>query len=1107
MLVENKHIPMKTIIRIAVLSLLLFTQAFNTRAQIGNWLLNNDANDATSNAISGTLTGSPTFSTTAKEGTYALVVNGTSQYVDLGNPTQFPSGTAARTISAWAMTNNVSGSRSIFAYGTNSTSKAMVIGQNGTSLIGGAFASNVTVTNFWATGVWHHICLTYDGTTAKLYADGALVGSSAMSWSLTLAKAFIGRGVNSSDYWSGSIDDVRIYNSTLSAAQVLTLATLTPSSPSGLAVNAASSTTINLSWTDASSNETGFQVERSLTTGTGFSLVTTAAANATSYSDATLSPATTYYYRVRAIDGTYYSTYTSEATTTTLAVPAAPTGLSTSPASSTSINLTWTDASSNETGFQIERSLTTGTGFSVITSTAANVTSFTDTGLSSGTTYYYRMRAMNGSATFSTYTTESSTTTLVVPNVPTGLTASGATSSSITLNWTDASNNETGFQIERSLTTASGFSLVTTTAFNVVTYTDASLTAGTTYYYRVRAINGSSTFSGYSNEANATPLTPPSPPSNLAASPSGSSIGLSWTDGSNNEDGFQIERSLTTGSGFALLGTVGSNVTTYNDATVSSGTLYYYRVRAYKSTVYSTYTSEVSTSTSVLPATPTSLTGTSASSSTVQLTWVDASNNETGFSIERTSTSGSGYTVIGTTSANAITFTDTNLAPETWYYYRIQAVNGVGSSTYTTEINVMTLPTPPVDPTSLTCATTSSSSITLNWSDESDNEAGFEIMRSTTSGSGYSLIATVSTNTNTFFDQGLLENTIYYYKIRAINSGGNSNYTGESQSLTLLNSPSNLTSTNVTANSLVISWSDNSNAETGYQIERSLTPGNGFSSIITLGQNTFTYMNQDLSPGTNYYYRIKAIGGSTTSSLYSDQLAVSTIMSPPASPSNLQVVSSTSSYVNLTWTDGSDNETGFDIERSETQASGYSVIGSVNQNTISYSDQTILPGATYYYKVRAKNDGGFSDYTTIVAAIIGLDGATELCKNIFCTTDGVGIGTSVVPVGYKMAVRGKVIMEGAKIDVISKWPDYVFEDSYPIRDIQEVKNYIKKNGHLPDVPSSATVEREGIDVEQINVLLLQKIEEMSLYLIQMEERIKKLEQENNNLKATKTLKK
>jgi len=100
----------------------------------------------------------------------------------MGNPTMLPSGRAARTICGWAKSNSTAaGYRWIASYGTNSTGEAMFIGMNGTTLDAGAYASDLTVANFWDTN-WHFIALTYDGTTANLYDDGVLKASAAETW-------------------------------------------------------------------------------------------------------------------------------------------------------------------------------------------------------------------------------------------------------------------------------------------------------------------------------------------------------------------------------------------------------------------------------------------------------------------------------------------------------------------------------------------------------------------------------------------------------------------------------------------------------------------------------------------------------------------------------------------------------------------------------------------------------------------------------------------------------------------------------------------------------------------------------------------------------------
>ena len=172
---------------------------------------------------------------------------------------------------------------------------------------------------------------------------------------------------------------------------------------------------VTLTWTDNSSNETGFEIERS-TTGSGgsYTLLTTTAADATTYQNTGLSPSTEYRYRVRAVNGAGQSSYTSVSCVTTPAPPtppAAPSGLGAVATSYGVITLTWTDNSDNETGFEIERS-TTGSGgpFTLLTTTAAGVVTYRNTGLSPSTEYCYRVRAVNGGGQ-SSYTSVSCATT------------------------------------------------------------------------------------------------------------------------------------------------------------------------------------------------------------------------------------------------------------------------------------------------------------------------------------------------------------------------------------------------------------------------------------------------------------------------------------------------------------------------------------------------------------------------------------------------------------------------------------------------------------------------------------------------------------------------
>jgi predicted phage tail protein len=172
------------------------------------------------------------------------------------------------------------------------------------------------------------------------------------------------------------------------------------------------------------------------------------------------------------------------------------------PASTSQINLTWTDNSNNESGFKIERCTGTGcTNFTQIAQVGANVKTYSNSGRSSNTTYLYRVRAFNG-ANNSGYSNTASATTSA-PAAPNSLTATAISTSGIDLVWNDNSNNETGFRIERcSGSSCTNFSQIAQVAAGVTTYASRSLSRNTTYRYRVRAYNAVGN-SSYSNIASA----------------------------------------------------------------------------------------------------------------------------------------------------------------------------------------------------------------------------------------------------------------------------------------------------------------------------------------------------------------------------------------------------------------------------------------------------------------------------------------------------------------------------------------------------------------------------------------------------------------------------
>jgi subtilisin family serine protease len=180
--------------------------------------------------------------------------------------------------------------------------------------------------------------------------------------------------------------------------------------------------------------------------------------------------------------------------------PQSPDGLDATPESGSHIDLTWTDLSLNESRFEIERKKGAGDAYSRIAHVAADETSYTDSGLSEKSIYYYRIRAIN-SAGNSGYSNEVNATTYLAR--PTHLSAIDASASKINLSWTDNSSYESGFKIERKRVTGDSFSQIAIISTGQTEYSDTGLNEETTYFYRVRAYDTGED-SDYSNEASAT---------------------------------------------------------------------------------------------------------------------------------------------------------------------------------------------------------------------------------------------------------------------------------------------------------------------------------------------------------------------------------------------------------------------------------------------------------------------------------------------------------------------------------------------------------------------------------------------------------------------------
>lgn len=419
------------------------------------------------------------------------------------------------------------------------------------------------------------------------------------------------------------------------------------------------------------------------------------------------------------------------------------------------------------------------------------------------------------------------------PAEPSGLSALADGSSSVILNWTDESDDETRFEVHRKVGTEGSWDQIGAPDPDAVSFTDVGLTPNTTYGYRVRACNDAGC-SAYTDEAAATTEdVPPNAPTSLGATATGPyGVELTWTDGSDNEARFEVERKVEGGEEWATIGTSEADAGTFSDSGLESNTSYLYRVRACNEVGCSAYSGEAGATTDeVPPEAPSALSAAATGSTTVALTWTDGSDNETRFEVERKGGGATGWNPIGTPEAGTTSYGDEGLTPNTTYAYRVRACNQIGCSAYSNEATTLTEAVPPETPLALDADADGATAVVLSWTDASDNEALFRVERKKGSSGSWIEVATVEANATGYSDSGLNPGTSYSYRIRACNDVGCSSFSNQATATTdevPPEAPSDLSATATGSSTVDLTWTDASNNEDGFWVERAVGGGENF---------------------------------------------------------------------------------------------------------------------------------------------------------------------------------------------------------------------------------------------------------------------------------------
>lgn len=792
--------------------------------------------------------------------------------------------------------------------------------------------TNITGTTSWKVekstdgGNWTALTTVSNTTVTTTYTDTGLIADTEYHYRL--------RAVNAG---GDSAPSTTVVQTTLMTA------------PTNLAATSAGPGRIDLAW-DAQATATGFKLEQQTGTSTWAQVGDIIPAGATSYSVVSLSTNTAYTFRLKAVNDGGDSAASSTATATTR--PSRP-KIKGSAASDVAVNLSW-PAVTGATSYTLDGSSDGSTWTQISNSITA--ATYQDTALTANTVYYYRLRAVSAAGAGSWSNVLKRRTLMAAPA---NVTATVASSSQIDLAW-DQSTGNAGYLVEKQVN--SSWTAVTTTAADGNSYSATGLRPGTAYAFRVRAVNLGGQ-SPVSSTVNAT--TVPRATKAKAAGASTTSISITWIGLPGATGGYEVEQSDDGSTNWTQVATPAAGATSYTDTGLDPDTAYFYRVRGTNAGGDSAWSSVVTSST--LLAAPTTVAGSASSDTQIALTW-DAQATAIGFRVERQLTTTPSVTwgqVGGLVAGNATGTTINGLTANTAYMFRVKAVNAGGDSAATAlSASVTTKLTAPT----LTVGTVTDVSVPLSWA-AITGATGYKLEKSSDGVTGWSQFATPSSTTLTN-SVTVAQNTTEYYRLRATNAGGDSNYSAVVSATSLLSAPTGLAASSSETTSVDLSWTVVPGV-TGYKVEKLV--GSTWTLVGSqLGGNVGELNVTGLTAATATQFRVKAVNASGDSPASTAVTATTLTAAPVATAAT---VSNTA--ITVTWP-AVTGATGFKVERSP-DGGVWTVVSTINVGTtLSYADTGLSADTEYFYRVRAVDAGGNSDYsavtsdTTLLAAPAGL---------------------------------------------------------------------------------------------------------------------------------------
>ena len=346
-----------------------------------------------------------------------------------------------------------------------------------------------------------------------------------------------------------------------------------------------------------------------------------------------------------------------------------------------------------------------------------------------------------------------------------------------------------------------------------------------------------------------------------------------------------------------------------------------------------------------------------ASPGAISLSWQDNSPNETGFEVLRSTTGTNGtFTTIATTAARVTAYTDTGLDPKRQYCYKVQAIAQKRIIGTSNTVCANPLPLEPLAASNADAVLTASGSVRITWTDNSINEDGFRVERAASDAGPWTTLVTTGPGVTSAQDaSGIPNQERVCYRVVAFNKAGDG-APSNTDCTAFPAAPTNLAATAMDAQTIDLSWVDNSAFEDGYEVQRCCQTG--WVVVGNLPANATSYRDAGLVTNAQYYYLVRAKKDQGYST-FSNTASATVINGPPIAPTAYAYPAS-SSVITVAWTDNSGVAETFRVERSTDGGTSWIPIGPPAPGEWSLYDEGRTPEQQVCYRVYAANRGGES---------------------------------------------------------------------------------------------------------------------------------------------------